>query len=85
MPINSKVKLCGAKARQRNYLPCRQPAMKNGRCRLHGGKCTGPKTKEGKRRSAQANLKHGLYTKKAMADKKRMQKMMRWRDELNEL
>tara|TARA_B100001123_G_C15224851_1_gene992747 strand:+ start:294 stop:743 length:450 start_codon:yes stop_codon:yes gene_type:complete len=29
--------LCGAKAK-RTGLPCRQPAMKNGRCRLHGGK-----------------------------------------------
>lgn len=85
MPINAKVTLCGAKARRRNGLPCRQPAMKNGRCRMHGGKCTGPKTKEGKHRSAQANLKHGLYTKASTAEKKRMQEIMRWRDELNEI
>ena len=82
MPINSKVKLCGAKARQRNYLPCRQPAMKNGRCRMHGGKCTGPKTREGRERSSQANLKHGFYTKESITERKQMQDMMRWRDEL---
>ena len=85
MPINSKVTLCGAKARRRNGLPCRQPAMKNGRCRMHGGKCTGPKTKEGKRRSAQANLKHGLYTMASKAEKKRMREIMKWRDELVEI
>ena len=85
MPINSKVTLCGAKARRRNGLPCRQPAMKNGRCRMHGGKCTGPKTREGKRRSAQANLKHGLYTQATALEKKRMRKIMKWRDELSEI
>ena len=30
-------KLCGAKSKQTGN-PCQQPAMKNGRCRLHGGK-----------------------------------------------
>ncbi len=85
MPINSKVTLCGAKARQRNGLPCRQPAMKNGRCRMHGGKCTGPKTKEGKLRSAQANLKHGYYTQASISERKRMQEIMKWRHELAEI
>lgn len=82
MPINNSVALCGAKARQNNHLPCRQPAMKNGRCRLHGGKCTGPKTAEGKLKSAQANLKHGRYTKEAMIERRKMRMMMRWRDDL---
>jgi len=35
--------LCGAKAK-RTGKACHQPAMKNGRCRLHGGKSTGPRT-----------------------------------------
>ncbi len=85
MPINSTVQLCGAKARQRNYLPCRQPAMKNGRCRLHGGKSTGAKTLEGKIASAEANLKHGLYTHEAALKRKEMQMMMEWRDGLDDL
>jgi len=32
---------CGAKAR-RTGCACRAPAMANGRCRMHGGRCTGP-------------------------------------------
>lgn len=38
-----KPKLCGAKTR--TGRPCRNYAMPNGRCRLHGGKSTGPKDK----------------------------------------
>ena len=33
---------CGAKTRAGGQ--CRAPAMKNGRCRVHGGSSTGPKT-----------------------------------------
>ena len=53
---------CGAKARTNFNKPCRQPAMANGRCRLHGGKSTGPRTKEGRKRMKEANTKHGLYS-----------------------
>lgn len=38
-------KTCHAKTRR--GTPCRSIAMKNGRCRLHGGKSTGPKSAEG--------------------------------------
>lgn len=42
---------CGAKTRSGS--PCkRQDLLRGGRCRLHGGLSTGPKTLEGKRRSA---------------------------------
>ncbi len=37
--------------------------MKNGRCRLHGGKSTGPRTPEGLERMRQSKLKHGKFTK----------------------
>jgi hypothetical protein len=37
--------------------------MKNGRCRLHGGLSTGPRTKEGMDRMRAANTKHGRYAK----------------------
>src|SRR5690606_1113131 len=33
-------KICGAKTR--SGLPCRNRPMANGRCRMHGGKSTGP-------------------------------------------
>lgn len=48
-------KKCGALARSTGK-PCQRQAMKNGRCRNHGGMSTGPKTPEGKSK-ALANLK----------------------------
>lgn len=86
MPINASVKLCGAKARQNNHRPCRQPGMKtNGRCRLHGGKSTGAKTPEGTIRAAQANFKHGRFTNSARWERKHMKDMMSWRKDLDDL
>jgi hypothetical protein len=46
---------CGAFARSTGK-PCRMKALVNGRCKLHGGLSTGPKTAEGKAK-ALANLK----------------------------
>ena len=40
-------KQCGAHARSTG-LPCRAKALPNGRCKLHGGMSTGPKTLEGR-------------------------------------
>ena len=37
-------------------------------CATHGGKSTGPRTKQGKANSAQANLKNGKYTKQAQTE-----------------
>ena len=56
---------CGAKTRK--GTPCRAPAMANGRCRMHGGKSTGPRTPEGLERSRRANWKHGYYSAKSIA------------------
>ena len=36
---------------------------KNGRCRLHGGASTGPRTADGRARISAANLRHGKFTK----------------------
>ena len=49
---------CGARTRAGHG--CGQPAMKNTRCRLHGGKSTGPRTVDGLERSRRARLVHGL-------------------------
>lgn len=47
---------CGA--RTRSGSPCRSPAMPNGRCRMHGGKSTGP-SPEGRKRLSAARMVHG--------------------------
>ena len=53
---------CGAKTRK--GTPCQRPAnKKNGRCRLHGGASSGPRTEVGRVRVSAANLRHGKYTK----------------------
>jgi hypothetical protein len=46
---------------------CRQPAMKNGRCRMHGGLSTGPRTAEGRARCAAARRTHGFYSAEMVA------------------
>lgn len=76
---------CGARSRRNNYKPCRQPAMKNGRCRLHGGLSTGPKTLIGKKLSAKANFKNGLYTKKAIAEKEQFKEILEWAQDYKNL
>src|SRR2546421_270299 len=44
---------CGARSK-RTGKPCRAAAMPNGRCKVHGGKSTGPRTPEGLERSGRA-------------------------------
>ena len=58
---------CGAKTRRGNG--CQVPAMPNGRCRMHGGTSTGPRTAEGLERCRTAKLKHGWYGKAEAARK----------------
>lgn len=70
-----KAPRCGAKTRK--GTPCKGAAMKNGRCRMHGGKSTGPRTLEGIERIRQAHLKHGLYTKEAIASRKELRLLLR--------
>ena len=63
MPMHRSSR-CGAKTRaggEAGGAPCRAPAMKNGRCRLHGGKSPGPPT--GNRNA----LKHGHYSAETLA------------------
>ena len=57
---------CEARARTTG-LACRAPAMKNGRCRMHGGKATGPRTAEGLERMRAAKTKHGFYSAESKA------------------
>lgn len=62
-------KKCGAKARTNNHQPFRQPAMANGRCRLHGGKSTGAKTMEGSAIQKKALWKHGMRSQAVLEEK----------------
>src|SRR5215470_4017793 len=62
----SKAPRCGA--RNRLGSPCKCPAMPNGRCRLHGGLSTGPKTNAGIERIRRAVTKHGRYSQTAKAE-----------------
>ncbi len=56
---------CGAHTRSGEC--CRQPAMKNGRCRMHGGLSTGPRTAVGRARCAAARRTHGFYSAEMVA------------------
>lgn len=64
---------CAAR-RKYDGKPCQGPAMANGRCRLHGGLSTGPKTEEGRRRIAKAQWKHGYYSKESVEKRREWKK-----------
>lgn len=66
---------CGAKTRKGKS--CRAPAMANGRCRMHGGKSTGPRTLEGLERSRKANWKHGYYSAESITARRYMSQLLR--------
>ena len=56
------------RAKTRSGTPCKRVGDPiNGRCRLHGGKSTGPRTEEGRARIAAAQFKHGNRSKAAIA------------------
>lgn len=68
-------KACGAKTRTGS--PCKKEAgwgtdhLGRGRCKLHGGSSTGPKSKEGKERVAQNARKHGAYIDKVLNEEEK--------------
>lgn len=63
---------CGAKTRLGGS--CRQPAMPNGRCRLHGGKSLSGK--------AHGRYVHGQRTKEAVEQNRRFARLLRESKEL---
>jgi hypothetical protein len=50
--------------------------MANGRCLMHGGASTRPRTAEGLARSRRARWKHGLYSAEARAEQKRVRELL---------
>jgi hypothetical protein len=80
----TKATRCGAKTRK--GTPCLGPAMKNGKCRMHGGKSTGAKTINGKLRAQTANWRHGYYSVKAKRERSKIHKLIaQCNDTLGEL
>src|SRR5437660_12579808 len=82
-PLNaSQSTVCGRYSRQtplRDVAPAlngraslASAAMPNGRCKVHGGKSTGPRTPEGLERSRRANWKHGHFSREAKAERSRL-------------
>ena len=58
-------------ARTRRGTLCQRPGNKiNGRCKLHGGRSTGPRTAEGLARLAASKTTHGRTTKAIRAKAK---------------
>ena len=76
---------CGAKTRR--GMPCQRPArLPVGRCKLHGGASTGPRTKDGLARLTEARTKNGKFTKGKRAEARRFAEEGRqMRAELKEL
>ena len=76
---------CGAKTRSGSK--CQRPGYKrNGKCYLHGGASTGPRTEGGLASLTQARTKHGKFTKEKRAAARRFAEQGRqMRGELKEL
>ena len=59
---------CNAKSK-RTQVQCGAPAMRGKtKCRIHGGKSTGPRTEAGRQRVKAANTKHGKFSQQGYAD-----------------
>src|SRR5262252_1903773 len=71
----SNAQPCGA--RTRSGGECRAPAMSNGRCRMHGGASTGPRTRDGLARSRRARWKHGFYSAEAKAERQAVRDLVK--------
>jgi hypothetical protein len=61
----TKAPRCGAQTRR--HTACQAPAMANGRCRMHGGGSTGPRTLAGLARIRAAMTQHGRFSAAGMA------------------
>ena len=68
--------ICGAKAKSTGK-PCQRLPCKNGKCKLHGGKSTGPKTEAGRLKCGAVNFKHGRRSKAFLEEKKYLKGLIR--------
>lgn len=58
---------CGA--RTRTGRPCKAPAMRNGKCRMHGGKSLSGRS--------HGRYRHGQFTKAAIEQRRRLRELLR--------
>ena len=66
-------------AKTRRSTSCQKAALKGKtRCRLHGGKSTGPRTPEGKARTIAAHTKHGRRSREHVEKVKAINAELRW-------
>jgi hypothetical protein len=75
LPLAQSCRRCGA--RTRSGASCKSPAMQNGRCRMHGGTSTGPRTSEGLERMRRANTRHGIYSEESRRQMRAIRKLVR--------
>ena len=75
LPLAQSCRRCGA--RTRSGEKCKAPAMSNGRCRMHGGKSTGPRTLEGLERMRRANTRYGNYSEESRRQMRAIRKLVR--------
>ena len=79
---------CGA---MHNGQPCKNPAGMGtphkgyGRCKIHGGLATGPKTAEGRARQIAASTKHGLFSKVLLPEEESILESINQEEEFNAL
>ena len=69
-------------ARRRDGAGCQAPSMPNGRCRMHGGMSTGPRSPEGLARARRARWRHGHYSAEARAERREVRAAIRLLREL---
>src|SRR5215467_3704776 len=69
---------CGARSK-RTGKPCRAAAMRNGRCKVHGGNSTGPRTPEGLLQWLQVELAIGwLHVRRAKNGSPSVRALQAW-------
>ncbi|WP_420818736.1 HGGxSTG domain-containing protein [Occallatibacter savannae] len=75
---------CGA--RTRRGAPCGSPAVRGKkRCRMHGGRSTGPRTAAGLARIKQAHWKHGRFSAEAREEAAHFRELLRECKEIERL
>jgi hypothetical protein len=67
---------CKAQSK-RSGVGCKRAAVIGKKvCYMHGGASTGPKTSNGRKRIANAQFKHGWYSKASLDERKRLQAIL---------